>query len=127
MAKKRSVLEMAFANQVKMFKLPEPEVEFKFDETRKWRFDFAWPELKVAVEIEGGTWSGGAHTRGAHFAKDCEKYNAAAELGWLVFRFPNHPVQDGTAALQMKRVLDGMQERLDNLAEVLHGNPDVSR
>lgn len=61
--------------------------EFKFHPTRKWRFDLAWPENKIAMEVEGGVWTGGRHTRGTGFLKDCEKYNAAASLGWRVFRF----------------------------------------
>lgn len=56
---------------------------------RKWRFDFAWPDLKVAVEIEGGTFSrgGGRHGRGGGHHKDCDKYNRATILGWKVLRF----------------------------------------
>ncbi len=61
--------------------------EFRFHPTRKWRFDFAWPEHKVAMEIEGAVWVRGRHTRGSGFVKDMEKYNAAASLGWRVFRF----------------------------------------
>ncbi len=52
-----------------------------------WKFDFAWIDNKVAVEMEGGTWSGGAHVRGTGYDKDCKKYNAAQMLGWLVLRF----------------------------------------
>jgi very-short-patch-repair endonuclease len=65
--------------------------EYRFHPTRKWRFDFAWPENKRAMEVEGGVWTGGRHTRGSGFLKDCEKYNAAASLGWRVFRFT--PIQ----------------------------------
>ncbi len=67
--------------------------EYRFDPTRKWRFDFAWPEEKVAVELEGmgrkgKGWGGsGGHQTVAGFSADCEKYNAAAELGWCVFRY----------------------------------------
>lgn len=67
--------------------------EFKFHPERRWRFDFAWPENKVAMEIEGGVWSRGRHTRGSGFVKDIEKYNAAASLGWRVFRFTPQQVQ----------------------------------
>lgn len=62
--------------------------EYRFHPTRRWRFDFAYWPAKVAIEIEGGVYSRGRHTRGSGFVADCEKYNAAAELGWTVLRFP---------------------------------------
>jgi hypothetical protein len=68
--------------------MPEPVREYEFHPDRKWRFDFAWPDRKVAAECEGATWSRGRHTRGAGFQADCEKYNAAAVMGWRVLRFP---------------------------------------
>jgi len=83
--------------------------EFQFHPTRKWRADFVimdprgttWGDYKswdsILVEIEGGTYSRGRHTRGPGFAKDCEKYNTAAALGWRVFRFPAGMVEDGSA------------------------------
>jgi very-short-patch-repair endonuclease len=66
--------------------LPEPLTEVVFHPTRKWRFDYAWPAFKVALEVEGGVWTGGRHTRGSGFLKDVEKYNAAACLGWRIIR-----------------------------------------
>lgn len=61
--------------------------EHKFHPDRKWRFDFAHVATKTAIEIEGGTWNGGRHTRGSGYSKDCEKYNEAAKLGWCVLRY----------------------------------------
>jgi very-short-patch-repair endonuclease len=73
------------------FELRAPHKEYRFHPTRKWRFDFAWPSVMVAVEIEGGTWSGGRHATGAGMAKDCDKYNSATAMGWRVLRFTgNH-------------------------------------
>lgn len=66
--------------------LPEPVAELKFHPERRWRFDYAFPSAKVALEVEGGVWSGGRHTSGSGFVKDMEKYNAAACLGWKVLR-----------------------------------------
>jgi len=66
---------------------PEPVCEYRFTPPRKFKFDLAWPELKIAVELEGGVYSGGRHTRGKGFEGDCEKYNLAAEQGWLVLRY----------------------------------------
>lgn len=64
----------------------EPRTEYRFHETRKWRFDAAYPQLFIAFEVEGGTWTGGRHVHPAGFAKDCEKYNEAAKMGWKVYR-----------------------------------------
>lgn len=64
----------------------QPEAEYRFHPVRRWRFDFAWPSVKVAVECEGGTWTRGRHTRGSGYRGDCEKYNVATAAGWRVFR-----------------------------------------
>lgn len=53
---------------------------------RKWRFDFAYPAIKTAFEVEGGIWIGGKHVNPSGFIKDCEKYNAAVKQGWKVYR-----------------------------------------
>lgn len=66
--------------------MPEKEFQFAKEIGRKWRFDRAWPEHKVAVELEGGVYTQGRHTRGAGFETDCEKYNTATAMGWRVFR-----------------------------------------
>lgn len=72
---------------------PDLVGQHRFDTTRRWQFDRAWVELKVAFEIEGGVWKvgedgqrGGRHNRPFGFRNDCEKYNAAGALGWRVFR-----------------------------------------
>lgn len=83
-----------------------PEREYRFHPERKWRFDFAFPDVKVAVECEGGVFVKGAHTRGVHFLSDCEKYNAAIELGWAVLRYAASHVRDGAALSQVQRVLE---------------------
>ncbi len=81
-----SHLELNFLSLLKIANLPNPEREFKFSPSRKWRFDFAYPDLKIAIEIEGGVWARGRHTRPQGFIDDCEKYNAAVLLGWRVLR-----------------------------------------
>lgn len=61
--------------------------EHRFHPIRKWRFDFADVENKIAVEIDGGVFIQGRHSRGAGYRSDAEKFNAAAVLGWRVFRY----------------------------------------
>jgi very-short-patch-repair endonuclease len=66
----------------------ELKEEYQFNEKRKWRFDFAIIELKIAVEYEGGIWlqGGGAHSRPANIERDIAKYNLAQSEGWKVVR-----------------------------------------
>lgn len=101
-----SELENAFDIQLSFaaVKIPVPEREYKFHPDRRWRADFCWIEEKIIVEIDGGTYSGGRHTRGGGFQKDCEKLNAAAELGFRVFRFTGKDVRQLGALRQMERV-----------------------
>jgi hypothetical protein len=65
---------------------PEPQPEFRFHSERKWRFDFAWPTMMVALEIEGGIWNRGGHVRGKIYQDNCVKYSEAAIAGWCVVR-----------------------------------------
>ena len=89
--------EEAFALHCRAHNLA-PVREHRFCEGRKWAFDFAWPETKIAVEIEGGTAFGRSrHSKGQGFVNDCQKYNAAARLGWKVFRFTTEMVMAGEA------------------------------
>jgi hypothetical protein len=60
--------------------------EFQFHPERKWRFDYAIPAHKIALEVEGGVWTGGRHTRSKGFLGDMEKYNAGTLAGWRIFR-----------------------------------------
>lgn len=77
-----------------------PTIEFRFHPTRQWRFDFAWPEFKVALECEGAVWVRGRHTRGSGFVKDLEKYNTATALGWRLLRVqPGDLLTQATADL----------------------------
>jgi very-short-patch-repair endonuclease len=85
--------------------MPPWETEYRFHPKRRWRLDFAWPDRKVALEIEGGNYAGGRHTSGAGFEKDCEKYNEAACLGWTVLRATGKHVKDGRAMAWLTRIL----------------------
>lgn len=64
--------------------LPEPEYELRFHDVRRWRFDLAWPDQKLALEVQGGVFLGkkGRHTNGADLIKEWEKLNTAASMGW---------------------------------------------
>ena len=93
-----SELERTLDFQLKALKIGGYEREYKFAAPdRRYRADFAWPTIKLLVEVEGGTRQYGRHNRHDGFEKDCEKYNAAALLGWTVLRFTSSQVNRGEA------------------------------
>lgn len=84
----------------------EPTTEHRFHPKRRWRFDLAWVEHKVAFERDGGSFTGGRHTRPIGFRKDCEKINTASIMGWIVIRATVDMIRDGTALTQLLQALE---------------------
>ncbi len=97
--------------------------EHRFCE-RKWRFDFAFIEEKIAIEVEGGIWKGaaGGHTSGAGYTKDCEKYNTALVLGWKVLRVVRAQIDSGQMINWVRNLLvydgEGDPFPVDNPIEI---------
>lgn len=81
------------------------EQEYKFHPTRKWRADFFITGTKILVEVEGGIWSGGRHTRGKGYLGDMEKYNEAAAMGYTVLRFSTEQVKSGLALKKIEQLV----------------------
>ena len=102
----KSLLESSLLFQIRAVGLSEPVCEFKFHPKRKWKFDFAYPDKLLAIEVEGGTWIKGRHTRGQGFENDCEKYNAAVMLGWKVLRYTGKMIESGEAINQIEEALN---------------------
>lgn len=73
------------------------EREFKFCPDRRWRADFRISGTQILVEVEGGIWTNGRHTRGAGYQADMEKYNWAQLNGWTVLRYSTAQVLKGEA------------------------------
>ena len=107
-----SHLEDAFSVWLGQSDIPLPWIEYGFDPKRKWRFDFAWPSEKVAVEIEGGLYKGGRHQSLNGFLKDAEKYEAALRQGWTVYRVPGPWVMEGKRYIFREQVMDTLRELL---------------
>lgn len=102
---KTSKLEEEVAKQIAASNLPEPEREYQFHPTRKFRFDFAWAREKVALEVQGGTWIGGRHTTGAGLSKEYEKSNLAQIANWTVLQVTTDDVKHGRVVPLLEQVL----------------------
>lgn len=77
---------------------PKWELEYKFHPKRRWKFDYAIPSIRLAVEYEGGAFvANGGHTGGKDYSDDCEKYSEAAILGWRVIRVTAPMIRSGLA------------------------------
>lgn len=117
-----SRLEESLFFQLKALGIERPEREFRFVAhevglgrgikqrikdagLRDWRFDFAWPGRRFAVEVEGGIHVNGRHNRGAGFEMDLRKYHSAMNLGWTVYRCGSHLIRTGEAADLIARLL----------------------
>ena len=103
-AKVESEGETTLSLQLKALKI-EFEQEFEFHPKRKWRADFHLIGKKILIEVEGGIWSGGRHTRGKGYLGDMEKYNAATMLGYQVIRFSTEQVKSGLAIKQIEKMV----------------------
>jgi very-short-patch-repair endonuclease len=93
--------------QFRVAKVPQPVTEYRFHPTRKWRFDYAWPEKSLALEVDGGGFVQGRHSRGLGIQRDCEKMNEAAVHGWRVLRVTPRHVDNGQALAWVQEMLKG--------------------
>lgn len=95
---------LAFA--LAALELCQPLREHRFHAKRKWRFDFAWPDHMLAVEVEGVTYEGGRHQRVEGFIADLVKYEAAMLDGWVVYRCSAKQINSGRAIEVISIMLD---------------------
>ena len=95
--------------------LPSPVLEYIFHPSRKWRFDLAWPDCKFAVEIQGGVYSEGRHTRGRGYTNDCEKLAEAVCLGWRVIYVTTEQIKSGQALAWIERILNPKKDNNDGI------------
>lgn len=130
-----SNLELTLEQHLRWTKVPPAQREYQFAAQhvgpgpgvkkrlqlaglKNWRFDFAWPEVMFAVEVEGGGWTGGRHTTGAGFRGDMDKYHHAMRLGWFIYRCDAELIMSGAASTLIKDLLKqrfgGNDERTGN-------------
>ena len=97
------VMEYPFCHEIVK---PGPGIRKRLQEKglKNWRFDLAWPELKLAVECEGGAFTSGGHTRGPGFRSDMIKYGTAMYYGWTVYRCDMKMIKTGLAIKHVEKL-----------------------
>jgi len=102
-----STLEELFAFQLNAAGLTGYVREYAAIPGRKFRFDFCFREERLLIEINGGTYNGGAHGRGCGINRDYEKNNLAQIGGWRVLSFDTKMVKSGEALNVTEQILRG--------------------
>jgi hypothetical protein len=97
---------MSLYTRLEQHGLPLGEGQYRFVEGRQYRFDRCWLLQKVAVEVQGGVWSNGAHSRGSGVQRDCLKLSLAAALGWRVLPVTPEMIGDGSAVELIRQALE---------------------
>ena len=100
--------EDRFFFEISALGLPHPERQYKFHPSRKWRMDFFWKlreDCALCVEIQGGIYANGRHSRGAGYEKDMEKWNEAVLMGYDLFIFGPTHIKNGMGLEYVKRWL----------------------
>ena len=106
-----SQLEERLLLQIRAARLPKPEREQQLVPGRRFRCDLSWPAQRLVVEVDGGAFTGGRHTRGGGFVKDCEKTNLLTLAGWRVLRVTAPQVRSGAALDWIEQALRNSDDR----------------
>ena len=101
---KREALESLMAQHLKAERI-EVFPQFHFWSGRQWRFDFALVHHRIAIEVQGGTWSNGAHSRGSGIERDAEKAAHAAIAGWRLIPVTGNQIKSGKAIAWIKQAM----------------------
>ena len=94
-----------------------PEREYVFAPPRKFRFDLAWPDHKLALEVDGIVYTRGSHQAGGRHTSirglraECEKSYLAARHGWRVIHILPEQIANGTALTWLEQLLPKAAER----------------
>ena len=102
-----SLGERLLSKQLDALKI-EYTTEFRFHPERKWRADFRIDGYPILIEVEGGIWSQGRHTRGKGFEGDCTKYNQAAILGYHVLKGSTQQVKSGQLVADIEQMIKAL-------------------
>lgn len=100
-----SAPETTLLMQCRLAGLPPPLPQYPLIPARRFRFDLAWPAHRLAVEVDGGLYVGGRHSRGPGAEADMEKAALAIALGYRVLRVSPRHVRDGRALAWIEAAL----------------------
>tara|TARA_R110000803_G_scaffold114896_1_gene183328 strand:+ start:63 stop:386 length:324 start_codon:yes stop_codon:yes gene_type:complete len=89
----------------------EAVLELKFHPTRRWRIDIAIPSLMIAIELEGGVYTKGRHTRPSGFLGDIEKYNNLTILGYKLLRYAHVKHSYNDIITELKEYIDNDKKK----------------
>jgi very-short-patch-repair endonuclease len=105
-----SKLEAALLQQITLCRLPTPERNVRLIEGRLFTWDFVWRAQRVCLEVQGGTWSQGAHSRGAGQARDAKKQALATLAGWRCLAVTTDQIRSGEAIRWIEQALKMLSE-----------------
>lgn len=118
--KQKTVVAILLENHLAELAIHKAEIrlEYRFHDSRMWRFDYAVPKMSFAIEIEGGIWTCGRHTTGKGFQDDLDKYNSAAASNWFIFRFSCQDVSIGKDLIILEDFLYRVASRATQFARL---------
>lgn len=100
-----SALEETLMQQIRWAKLPAPKREYRAVPGRRYRWDLAWPDHMLLVEVQGGIWGKGGHSSGTGIERDTEKLALAILRGWRVLQVTTRQIRDGRALAWIQAAL----------------------
>ena len=106
-----SQLEDLFAMQLDAAGLGGYVREAQIIPNRKFRYDFYFPEHRLCVEVQGGVWSNGAHSRPTGIKRDYEKSNLCTQYGFKLLQFDVKAVKSGEALDVTEQLINQKQEQ----------------
>jgi len=112
-----STLETTLLYLLRANGLPEGETEYRFHPIRRWKFDRAWKEYMLAVELNGAIYTKGRHSTGKGLEGDYEKINEAQIMGWKVLQFSGGQLENGYAISAIKRALECILQETETRSE----------
>lgn len=89
------ILEREFSD-IEAWEKDFHERHLKSKRSKRYRLDFAHPQSRTGIEIQGGVYNRGRHVTGSGYERDCKKYNLAYTSGWTIFLLTATMAKDAT-------------------------------